>query len=752
MSNPHNSSTIKSKKDVYENYIKKFQLEKIIAEMTNSLIQSQIENPIIFMIKYLTGLLSEDEKTKNNINVPPPYPQGIPIVKYPKFKTNNVLSKYLTKEMWNKIKTKKTLYNNNINDLTKLSNNSRDDKIGCCIVDDDCVNTFEDLLNNIICDVHNISKKHLPKFSLDINSISYCDENEVYIFNELKDHLNRVLFEFNRNLDGYSINCNYGNKMQIRKVITKEILKMKKEGYFEEDFKEIYNFLSLIENEPQLREELDFMEKAALIDESYDESNRAIFSNKDGSIIILINFSNHFKLWIKGEKEKGNLNIINLYNKGIKIMKRISLGIEFMSCKYGYITSNISLLGGGFRIYAEINRIDLENFKDEIENLHFTKTLQSKETFMTYQDCHLKEESQVEFMIKFFGKFFDLIKLCEEKKKTELKKLNLKEDNYIKLAYDSSFDKLKNVFSPYKRTINDVLDLYIKNENNNFPLLYDKFEYYAFSPFILKYTLFSQLFNLEDNYHISKPENFDNYEELNKSDIERIKNLEVNVYRNLKNIPFSSNIYFKDNLEKVENIIKNALDKINSKNFIGTYYSLEDETAKKIIEENEIPILYNNKFKKYYPNYPKFRGIIDYDFEYLFGIINDLDHFKLFLKIEKFESREEIEKNFIHIIKILNEFGREINFEFNKKLGYLTCNPSFIGNGMKIKIDLKINNLNNEDIDKLNNKNVFYWEEIEDNYITIENRINIGISETEMMCNLTFFIKQLIELDEKKNI
>jgi hypothetical protein len=71
---------------------------------------------------------------------------------------------------------------------------------------------------------------------------------------------------------------------------------------------------------------------------------------------------------------------------------------------------------------------------------------------------------------------------------------------------------------------------------------------------------------------------------------------------------------------------------------------------------------------------------------------------------------------------------------------------------MKIKIDLKINNLNDEDIDKLNNKNIFYWEEIEDNYITIENRINIGISETEMMCELTFFIKQLIELDEKKSI
>ena len=120
MLNSESSIFSKSKKEIYEDYVKKFQLEKLISEMTNSLVHSQASNPIIYMIKYLTGLLSEEDKIKNNINIPPPYPQGVPIVRFPKFKNKNILSKYLTRDNWSYIKRKKTLYNNNINDITKL--------------------------------------------------------------------------------------------------------------------------------------------------------------------------------------------------------------------------------------------------------------------------------------------------------------------------------------------------------------------------------------------------------------------------------------------------------------------------------------------------------------------------------------------------------------------------------------------------------------------------------------------------------
>ena len=88
------------------------------------------------MIKYLTGLLSNEERTENKIDIPPPYPQGVPIVNYPK----------KIKENWPNYKYIKTRYNNNINNLTNLNDNSRTDKIGICLCDDDCLNCYSELL------------------------------------------------------------------------------------------------------------------------------------------------------------------------------------------------------------------------------------------------------------------------------------------------------------------------------------------------------------------------------------------------------------------------------------------------------------------------------------------------------------------------------------------------------------------------------------------------------------------------------
>ena len=250
----------KSKKEVYEDYVKRYQLEKLISEMINSLVHSQALNPIIYMIKYLTGLLSEEEKTKNNISIPPPYPQGIPIVRFPKFKSKNILSKYLTRDNWSIIKRKKTLYNNNIDNLTKLTNNSANDPIGCCIVDEDVLITFESLFENIISDVHSISKNNIHKFSNDINSIEELKENETYIFNEIKDSVDDILFEFTRNIEGYTINNIDGKNIELKQEIMNELLEMKKEGFFDESFQEI-NYKNIIQKELQLKQEIEWTKK-----------------------------------------------------------------------------------------------------------------------------------------------------------------------------------------------------------------------------------------------------------------------------------------------------------------------------------------------------------------------------------------------------------------------------------------------------------------------------------------------------------
>ena len=148
----------KKKKEIFEEYLKFHDLESLISEMTNSVVHSLDPNPIVYMIKYLTGLLTEDERAQYKINIEPPYPQGVPIVKFPNYKISNILSNYLTKNNWYDYKYIKTSFNNDINKLTHLSEYSKSDKIGIAIVDKDCLNSFSSLLEPVINEVHNINE------------------------------------------------------------------------------------------------------------------------------------------------------------------------------------------------------------------------------------------------------------------------------------------------------------------------------------------------------------------------------------------------------------------------------------------------------------------------------------------------------------------------------------------------------------------------------------------------------------------
>jgi hypothetical protein len=215
-------SNQKEKKHLYIEYIKTHQLEKLISELTNSLVHSLSTNPIVYMIKYLTGLLSEEERTENNINIPPPYPEGVPIVRYPKFKSKNLLSEYLNDEIWNEFKYIKTRYNNNINDLTIISENSPENKIGICLTDDDCINSYDDLLNDIICQVHNIKKNEDKEFYR-VNTFPQIQNEDIYYLNEIKDNLEEISFEFSRNVDGYSFNNFNKNNCKLKEDFEKEI-------------------------------------------------------------------------------------------------------------------------------------------------------------------------------------------------------------------------------------------------------------------------------------------------------------------------------------------------------------------------------------------------------------------------------------------------------------------------------------------------------------------------------------------------
>lgn len=55
-------------------FIEEHKVEKVISEMLNSLVHARDPNPIIFMIKYLANLVTEQELNENGIQVSGPLP------------------------------------------------------------------------------------------------------------------------------------------------------------------------------------------------------------------------------------------------------------------------------------------------------------------------------------------------------------------------------------------------------------------------------------------------------------------------------------------------------------------------------------------------------------------------------------------------------------------------------------------------------------------------------------------------------
>ena len=718
--------------------------------MINSLVHSQALNPIIYMIKYLTGLLSDEERTENNINIPPPYPEGVPIVKFPKFTKENLLSKYLTKENWNDFKYIKTRYNNNINDLTNLTENFPNDNIGICLCDDDCINCYSDLLNKIISDVHDIKYEENKEY-YDLSKFSKLKLNDEFFFENLKKNLNKIRFEFNRNVEGFTYNNINKMNGKLKEEFEKEIQNLIDDGLIDKNIKKLKNIYDFINKDELLQKELEWCKNAKLTSDSYyTDKDRSIFANDDFSIIICINFANHFKLILMGDKANNNIDFINLFNEGVKIVKQISLAFQFFYSKqFGYITSDISLLGSGFRIASEINVNNIN--EDFIKKLNFTDYKIEENKLSSYKNYHLNERDEISFLMKYFTTLLGLIEYTNNNNNNYIEKLNLKEDNNISKAYNETYDEIKNCLSCNGNLINDVLAPFSENENNRI-IFKDKFDYLTFFPFICKYINLSQNFNLNELNHINHPENARDIKEINNDIIKKIININITIRRNLKDFPFPLNSIYKEKNNVILDKIKEVVDKLNFKENLAEFILLKD--GQEIIKNNNLTIEHNDNLNKFNidVDYPDYRAIIKFNKSNIFAIINDIDHIRIEYNLNNPKEDYDITKDIYNLLKTLIDLNKLISFEYDDKFGFLTANPDYVGTGINAKAKIKLKNLKENEIkDWIEDKKLYNYKEIENNddgkIIEINNIQSVGLSETEILGNLMFDIKDIIEND-----
>lgn len=226
MENKVSNQQVEAKKFIEEN-----DLEKIVSEMMNSLVYEKPKQPIVYMIKYLAGLLSDEERKLHSLVIPEPYPKGRPIVKFPNLdKINNPLKNVLTKNLWPNIKYKKTKYGGSIMNLIKISENKITEKIGILLSDGNSIDTFDQLVVPIINSVNKTENKKLEEFIPDpINSISanFPYNDKILLSTKL------IRIAYSRNLQDFAFSSiiSEKNRANVENLITSAISNLVSEKF-----------------------------------------------------------------------------------------------------------------------------------------------------------------------------------------------------------------------------------------------------------------------------------------------------------------------------------------------------------------------------------------------------------------------------------------------------------------------------------------------------------------------------------------
>jgi len=315
-------------------YIEENDVEKIVSEMLNSLVHEKAKQPVVYMIKYLAGLLNEEERKQNGLIIPDPYPKGRPIVKFPNFDRTNsncLLKKHLNKNLWNQLKYYKTKHGGNIMNIVKLGESSPEEKIGCVLTDGESLSTFKGLFGPLIAEVHKFDCELPSGISHSSNDITNLVRNNLNHGNEpfkplhdfrlrsgnatndsfpyferISDRINDLKLSFSRNLQDVPFPCimSSDKRSYVENLIIKSINSLQTDKEIPEG-----RFLNYTENEKEIKDiltEINFDEnilKNAEMQHGWPD-NRQVFTNDDRTLYILINFIDHLQIIFNFPKDK----------------------------------------------------------------------------------------------------------------------------------------------------------------------------------------------------------------------------------------------------------------------------------------------------------------------------------------------------------------------------------------------------------------------------------------------------------------
>lgn len=229
--------------------------------------------------------------------------------------------------------------------------------------------------------------------------------------------------------------------------------------------------------------------------------------------------------------------------------------------------------------------------------------------------------------------------------------------------------------------------------------------------------------------------------------IDVVKSTRISFLRNIGEFKF--NLDNKDDIEKLENKIKDNLFSIGYGLKFLKLKDMDDITRKCLVEKNLITPEF--AFKKVDTG-----SILINDDENICIMIGGKDH----LNIQVFSAGLDLENSLNLAIEIDEKIGDALGYAVSKKYGYLTSSPSDVGTGLKASVTVYLPALSKtrntrkifdaissfgmsvRGINSDNNQNQGY-------IYKISNKQTLGITENEIIKNLKVITNTVIEQERQ---
>ena len=414
-----------------ENYLKEYDIQNILTEMINYLLHKRSKKPILEMIKYLSGLLTEKEREEYQIKIPPIQIDYHPLIDFPKFEkdSNSLLKEFLDMNIFLSLRDNITKYGTNLGNLIRMNEINKKNNYGIILADSDCLKKFRELYLSIISKAHNLDKNNLEYFTennFNLKNLKFDDIKKINL-DDIKG-LNKITISVSKNSYDEPFISFLNIEDRNEKIFNKMEKELRRLKFFKNEMKLDENKENIVLN--KINYDFDFF-NAINTKENLSKNYRKIYSNKDNTFLILINYCDNIQ-FIKSiffNKEKfmnqneikttTNDLFIQAFNELNDFIRNLQyyIGFEF-DHNFGYLTSNIALLGYGFNIKAEINLSELYEDKNDLNNIK-----QILESFDKYSDSYIIKDDNIlifssspkisqksisEFLIEYFNKILKL--------------------------------------------------------------------------------------------------------------------------------------------------------------------------------------------------------------------------------------------------------------------------------------------------------------------------------------------------------